>query len=163
MLGLTRTMVVVQGFKMIVDVGDRWGVGRKIYVQREYDPVETSYLMQVLKPGMLFLDIGANIGYFTLLAASAVGPEGRVIAVEPEPKNYRVLTKNLALNGIKNALPRNVALGSSCGSAALYLNEQNWGDHRLWGNSPDVAGGDRSEFPWKPWAGSSLERTSINI
>jgi FkbM family methyltransferase len=59
---------------------------------------------QAVKPGTHVLDIGAHIGYFTLLAARAVGPTGRVSAFEPDPSNYRFLCHNVALNGMEEVV-----------------------------------------------------------
>jgi FkbM family methyltransferase len=67
---------------------------------------------QALRPGMHVIDIGAHIGYFTLLAARAVGSAGRVYSFEPDPANYRFLCHNVALNGmdkIVTTVPQAVA------------------------------------------------------
>ena len=56
---------------------------------------ETGLLKQIVKPGMRVVDIGANIGYYTLLMARLTGPKGDIIAFEPDPDNYRLLTKNI--------------------------------------------------------------------
>jgi FkbM family methyltransferase len=65
-----------------------------------------------VEPGMRVLDLGAHIGYFTLLAARAVGATGRVYAFEPDPANYRFLRHNVALNGMNavvTTVPKAVA------------------------------------------------------
>jgi FkbM family methyltransferase len=59
-------------------------------------------LRRLLKPEDIFLDIGANIGYFTLLAATVVGPAGRVIAFEPNPANCELIRMSVAANGVSN-------------------------------------------------------------
>lgn len=71
--------------------------------------------------GQTVLDIGAHVGAYTILAASQVGRKGKVIAVEPHPENYRILLKNLMLNGLKNGFPVNVALLDRSGYVKLYL------------------------------------------
>ncbi len=67
-----------------------------------YEPNTTNFLKKILKKGMNVINIGANIGYFTLLAAREVGPEGRVFAFEPFPHTVELLKKNIDSNGYKN-------------------------------------------------------------
>jgi FkbM family methyltransferase len=59
-------------------------------------------LVEMLRPGDVFYDVGANVGFFTLLAARLVGPRGAVLAFEPDPRNAEVLRSNVALNGLAN-------------------------------------------------------------
>ena len=72
---------------------------------------------------MTCIDIGAHIGTFTLLASLRVGREGRVIAVEPEAKNFNQLVKNLELNKIENVVPVNVALSDSKGKEDFFIDQ----------------------------------------
>lgn len=123
--------VCVGHARLTVDVRDI-GVGRKIYVHRTYEAAEGAVLRQELRPGMTYLDVGANIGYLATLAARQVGPAGRVIAVEPEPYNFTLLTRNLKANPLAPAFPVNVAAGSEPGTARLFKAAQNLGDHRLY-------------------------------
>jgi FkbM family methyltransferase len=69
----------------------------------------TYYSLNKLRDGDLFLDIGANVGYFTLLASRSVGPNGKVISIEADPVTFQGLTANLELNGCRNVSARNVA------------------------------------------------------
>ena len=73
-------------------------VSRKIREQGLWEPFETSLIVSRLNTGDVFVDVGANIGYFTLIAASLVGDQGQVYAFEPDPENYRLLEKNCAHN-----------------------------------------------------------------
>jgi FkbM family methyltransferase len=68
-----------------------------IYFGR-YEPEETGKILELVQPGMTVLDVGANLGYFTLLMALRVGPEGKVHAFEPNPAMHKRLLDNLALN-----------------------------------------------------------------
>jgi FkbM family methyltransferase len=77
---------------------------------------------QSLRPGDQVIDVGANVGCFTLLAARRVGPTGRVIAVEPEESTYRQLVRNVEINGLTNVLPIHAAIGASEGTATLRTN-----------------------------------------
>lgn len=78
---------------------------------------------QVLKPGMTVIDVGAHIGYFTLLAAKLVEHNGRVYAFEPDPDNWRTLSYNTQLNGLGNveAIPK--AVSDHGGKAELWLSK----------------------------------------
>lgn len=100
-------------------------------VRDRFETGTTKLFEGTLKSGNCVLDIGANVGYFTLLAARLVGPEGRVYAFEPEPGNYAVLVKNLGLNGYKNvdAIPK--AVSSETGEAQLILSGLDSGFHSL--------------------------------
>ena len=60
-------------------------VSRRIREEGVWEPYETSLVLAMLRPGDVFVDVGANIGYFTILAASAVGAQGMVFAFEPDP------------------------------------------------------------------------------
>jgi FkbM family methyltransferase len=63
------------------------------------EPAFMKILRQEIREGMTALDIGANIGYVTLIMAEIVGPSGKVYAFEPEPRNFKILTKNIEANG----------------------------------------------------------------
>lgn len=64
-----------------------------------FEPEVKKTIIQLLRPGMTMIDAGANIGYFTLLAARAVGPQGHVYAFEPVPSTVELLKKNVEVNG----------------------------------------------------------------
>jgi len=75
---------------------------------------------QRLKPGQTVVDVGANIGCFTLLAARLVGPKGRVVAFEPDPNNLTRLQRNIALNQLKNVTVLPNAVGDRTASVDLF-------------------------------------------
>src|SRR5687767_1442698 len=78
-------------------------------------------IRRLLKPGMRFVDCGANIGYFTLLAAKLVGAGGRVDAIEPDPQNRRRLVENLRRNGMGDVVRvHDVAVSSRAATVTLY-------------------------------------------
>jgi len=89
---------------------------------RIYEPEVSSYIMKNLKLGETFMDIGANNGYYTILAADLVGPKGKVISLEPNPKAFQRLLHNIEINNLKNVIPLNIALSDKDGKAILYLN-----------------------------------------
>lgn len=110
------------------------------YISREletlgvWEPFESGLVLERLRPGAVFLDLGANIGYYTVLASQAVGAAGEVIAFEPEPGNFELLRRNVELNGVANATLVEAAAGDRTGWTELYLSEANQGDHRLYRN-----------------------------
>lgn len=80
---------------------------------------------------MTVFDVGANIGYFTLLASSLVEGTGRVFAFEPEPENFQLLVKNVELNSCKNVESFNLAVSDRLGRDDLYIADRNKGLHSL--------------------------------
>jgi FkbM family methyltransferase len=90
---------------------------------------EISYLVsQILKPGDVFVDVGANVGYDTLLGSSLVGPGGQVVAIEPSPTTFTKLQGNIALNKATNVRAVNVAVSDSLGTLNLFdVSESNCG------------------------------------
>jgi FkbM family methyltransferase len=90
-----------------------------IYYLGVFEARSVSILRQIIKPGVTVVDVGANIGLFTLESALATGPNGRVISIEASPAHVRMLRENLRLNAIENATPVEVAVGDSSGEALL--------------------------------------------
>jgi FkbM family methyltransferase len=80
-------------------------------------------LQRELRPGATFYDIGANIGFITLIAARLVGPGGRVVAFEPVPENVAAIRENLALNGIDWAEVHQTAVAREGGRASLIVSD----------------------------------------
>jgi FkbM family methyltransferase len=87
----------------------------------EYESEMSERILAHLRPGMTFVDVGANEGYFTVLASSAVGAGGRVVAIEPQRRAVEVLRANLALNGCVNVEVVEAAVGDVTGSLVLHL------------------------------------------
>lgn len=94
------------------------GTQRTMYLGL-FEPDETRLVSRLLGPGDTFIDVGAHIGWFTTLAAVAVGANGQVIACEPYPANVAGLRRNLALNDGRNVRVVEAALGSQSGSLGL--------------------------------------------
>lgn len=94
-------LIDTERFRIAVDRADP-AVGGVIATSRDWEPHTSAVLRDHLRPGMSVLDVGANIGWFSLLAASLVGPTGRVIAVEPWSENCRLLLISRAENGYDN-------------------------------------------------------------
>src|SRR5207245_2930011 len=101
-----------------------------LYVTGVWEKDVTAYLMKLIESGMVVVDIGANVGYYTLLAAEKVGSHGKVLAFEPEPSRYALLEKNVRANDLKNVIPVQKAVSNKTGAARLYLDPRhNSGDH----------------------------------
>ena len=96
-----------------------------------YEPKETAILRRELKCGQTFIDIGAHVGYYTLLASRLVGEPGIVHAFEPDSENFAILEKNIKAAGCVNVFPMNAAVSTRTGMANLYVNPKNSGDNRL--------------------------------
>jgi FkbM family methyltransferase len=97
-----------------------------------YEPQETTLIETLLEPGHTIFDIGANIGYFALLASRIAGEDGLVCAFEPEPRNYDVLCHNIELNGARNVRASRLALADQQGRSPLHISESNLGRHSLY-------------------------------
>ena len=81
-----------------------------IYYFGLWEPHLTHWIATRLQPGDTFVDVGANIGYFSLLASKLVGKSGTVIAIEASPKTFRILQENLAINRAYNVRALNMAV-----------------------------------------------------
>jgi FkbM family methyltransferase len=77
-----------------------------------FEEAETAFVQKFLRAGMTVLDIGANQGFYTLLAAKCVGALGKVIAFEPSPRERKALRWNLRVNGCRNVVVEELALGN---------------------------------------------------
>ncbi|HTC19371.1 MAG TPA: FkbM family methyltransferase [bacterium] len=120
--------VMVQGHRIWLDDKDTL----ELATHEVYEPVETGLFKSKIQAGDTVLDIGANIGYYTLMAARRVGPQGKVYAFEPDPANFRLLEKNVKANGYGNVILVNKAVADKNGKIRLYLNPSNRGDHRVY-------------------------------
>jgi FkbM family methyltransferase len=103
---------------MECDLAD-W-ITRCIYHFGVWEPHISSFIQDTLKPGDIFCDIGANIGYDTLLASALVGASGRVIAVEPSGSTLGKLKRNLELNRASNVRLVQAAITDQRGTVTLY-------------------------------------------
>jgi FkbM family methyltransferase len=108
------------GFRMRLDLQDP--VQRRMYFYGDYDErYEARMIRKLLERGEVFWDVGANIGYFTLLAAATLQHTGQVQAFEPGREAYTRLQENIALNPYRNISTHNLAVTDREGAATLYL------------------------------------------
>ena len=103
----------------------------KLSIWGQYEPFVTAFALERIKPGMVVVDGGANIGYYTVQFARRVGEKGLVYAFEPAPENMLVLTENVEKNGHQNVRLCQYALSDKVGDLKLYLSSINAGDHRI--------------------------------
>ena len=95
-------------------------IQRYIYYFGLWEPNLTYFLSRRLEAGDVFVDVGSNIGYFTLLASRFVGQNGKVIAIEASPRIFAKLKEHLSRNNITNVRAVNVAVSDQPGSLALF-------------------------------------------
>ncbi|MDD4383008.1 MAG: FkbM family methyltransferase [Candidatus Shapirobacteria bacterium] len=112
-------------------------VGQRVALEK-YEPYLTDLMLSKIKAGDVVLDIGANIGYDTVLFADKVGNNGKVIAIEPDSINFEILQKNIKENKLFNVVAVQAAMGSENKKMGIYESKENYGDHRMWGNGPSV-------------------------
>jgi FkbM family methyltransferase len=103
---------------------DDLAVGRHVR-GGSYEPGVAAIFSRYVKPGMSVVDIGANIGYFTMLSASLVGPSGLVVAIEPNPENIKLLEASRRVNGFDQVLVIQAAAGRRTGLLALNVSYSN--------------------------------------
>ena len=96
-------------------------IGRCVYAMGCFEPNELAYLSTALRPGQVFVDVGANEGLFSLLAASLVGRGGAVLAVEPSSRERLRLEENLRMNGMDWVRVRPEAVAESAGRLELAI------------------------------------------
>lgn len=109
--------VNVQGHEMYLDSSD----SLRLSTNDVFEPYTTEVIKQNISNGDLVMDIGANIGYFTLIMAKGIKENGKVFSFEPEPKNFELLKKNVEINNYSNVILEKKAIGNKTGIAKLYL------------------------------------------
>jgi FkbM family methyltransferase len=123
--------------RLLLDERDEW-ITPTLQATQGWEPGQTALLGERITPAMTVVDAGAHVGYFTCQAARLVGPRGLVLAFEPAPRNYELLTANVWRNGFTNVVCFPWALGEVPGFGALQLSATNTGGHRLSGSSGDT-------------------------
>ena len=100
----------------------RPGITFQLAINGKRELLETEIFQREVRPGMTILDLGANIGYYTLMAVAAVGPEGKVYAVEPFPDSFETLCRNVESNGLSSIVEcTQLAISDASGKGRLYL------------------------------------------
>ena len=131
--------VQLEGQSFRVDPRD-FGVTLELHSTGTYEPFARGVCLDGLEPGMVFLDIGAHVGLYSLPVARKIGPTGRVIAFEPHPGNRSLLETNVQDNDLDNVTVVPAAVADVEGEMTLQLSSFNTGDHRLYRGQPKSGG-----------------------
>jgi FkbM family methyltransferase len=107
------------------------GVGHQWIMYKQYEPFETDIVKRMLRPGMTVYNIGANVGYYSLIASDVVGNSGQVVAFEPAVSNLELLNRTIEENHLKNVRVMPIAVGDKDGVATLAFSATNSGDHQV--------------------------------
>ena len=129
-------LVDLPNFKIYASLEDTF-IGKVIIQSRQYEPHVTRIFQQYLRPGMVVVDIGANIGYFSLLAASLVGQDGFVYSWEPSPANARMLYASQLANGFTNIKIVQAAATETSGLLGYFRSSSNGNVAEIAKASPD--------------------------
>ncbi|OGP57956.1 MAG: hypothetical protein A2V65_11000 [Deltaproteobacteria bacterium RBG_13_49_15] len=121
----------VNGFSMYARTLDRI-LALQLWKLSLHENYEKRLLKEIVKEKMTVFDIGANIGFYTLLFAELVGNKGTIYSFEPDPLNYRLLVKNVLVNGYQNVHFIEKAISGTIGEVKLYLSDEHTGDHRIY-------------------------------
>jgi FkbM family methyltransferase len=126
----------VRGMWLLLHPQD--GLQKQILLDGAYEPDVVDILHKYLRPGATFVDVGANIGYFTLIAAQTVGPQGTVHSFEPGPETAERCRQNVARNGLAdNVQLHQIALSNQLAQLAFYISSDS-GNSSLSGEGLDV-------------------------
>lgn len=132
-------IVDVNGYKLQVIPGDL-GISSELLMFKTHEPLTTKLLSKELKKDMVCLDVGGNIGYYTLFESNIVGENGKVIAIEPSPPNFQHLKKNLEIQNTENVDAYNFAAGDKDGEINFLVYEESNGSFTI----PD---GETTDLP----------------
>lgn len=130
--GISSPITEVDGHYMFLDSLD----SLNLLIWGTHEPLMTRILKKYVKKGDIIIDIGAHIGYYTLIFAKLVGKNGKVFAFEPDPTNFNLLKKNVRGNGYDNVILEQKAVSDKTGGIRLYLSEHNY-DHRIYDSQDD--------------------------
>ena len=132
--------IACQGSLMYIDTRDL-AIARHLLTEGAWEPYETELMKQSIKPDMTFVDVGANIGYYTLLAARLLSGTGKVVAIEPDPGNFRLLSRSVQANAYTNVIAVQKAVSNRMGRTRLFLDKKGIGIPSLSEDNIRVKGG----------------------
>ena len=119
-LNFSEKIINVNGSKLHLVPNDE-GISTELALFNVHEPLTTKIISDLLTNGMVCLDIGSNIGYYALLESKKIGPEGKVIAIEPSPINFQYLEKNVQMENADNIETHNFAAGSEDGKLKFLV------------------------------------------
>lgn len=122
----TKYLKTEDGHKFLVDFAEKdqamSEINQDLVIRKEYEPETTKLIKSVVKLGDTVVDVGASIGHFTLLLAKAVGPEGKVFAIEPTKNQFPYLLENVKNNGYTNVEALNIGASDVNETLDLQVN-----------------------------------------
>lgn len=132
LLPKSNKVLDVQGFKIeVLMKGHINDIATELIFKGIHEPATTRIFKKILKQGDVVVDIGANIGYFTIMAAQLVSWQGKVYAFEPDPTNMKALCNNARLNNLDNIRYYMMALSDYTGTAMLHTCSREPARHSL--------------------------------
>jgi FkbM family methyltransferase len=136
----------IDGLRMTQYLGNDTSLA--LYVGGCFEPNELAFLTETLDRGMTFVDVGANEGVFSLLAAQRVGPAGRVLAVEPSDREMERLRRGVVMNGLGGVVTCvQTALGETSGRAVLHVANSEHAGHNTLGAFVYASVSNRGDEP----------------
>jgi FkbM family methyltransferase len=123
-------------------------IGAWVRNSKTWEPEVNMFVRHEVRRGMNIVDVGANIGYCTLLFSQLVGPKGQVLAIEPEPRNVQLLEANVCANIVQNVAILPVGVARTCQVLTMYLDSHgNWGNHLAYSTGTATETVDVSAWP----------------
>jgi FkbM family methyltransferase len=123
-----KKYVEIEGRKMFCHGND----GLALSIFKTYEPSQTQIVKNYVKEGDSVIDVGAHVGYYTLLLSQLVGKTGKVYAFEPDPKNFELLKKNIEVNGFENVELIQKAVSNKTEIIKLYLGDEDRATNRIY-------------------------------
>lgn len=127
--GLTK-LSILSDLNLFVSNKDS-GLGLMLRSKGEFEPVQSKLFTRAIKKGDVIFDIGANIGYYTVLASKLVDLKGKVYAFEPDPDNLKLLEKNILLNKCSNVVVVPMAVSERAGTLTFKKDLSNPGESKI--------------------------------
>ncbi|MFN0218923.1 MAG: FkbM family methyltransferase [Hyphomicrobium sp.] len=153
----------VIGQKMRLYPCDNAGEKRLLATPQFFNPVEMELLSRYVTPGFVFIDVGANVGAYTVFVGRRAGATGRVIAIEPHPAPRARLMANLKLNELSNVTVAPVAISNRDGEIVLYADGHNLGSTSIHADWSPYKGGGAIRAPMKTLQGLLAEHGVTRI
>ena len=129
--------VEIEGRKIFTRNND----GLALSIFKIYEPNQTEIVKKYVHEGDIVIDIGAHVGYYTLLMAQLVGENGKVYSFEPDPVNFQLLKKSVEINGFENVVLIQKAVSNITDKVKLFLGDDDSAINRIY----DAKLGDAKE------------------
>lgn len=161
----------LRGYPLAIQYDAASYIGRFLEYRGSYEEPMLRTISRLLRPGMRVLDVGANIGVHTMVAAHRVGQTGEVVAVEPQRETSRRLRENIALNQLSNVRVHQVALGSAAGTGRIHhvsrandgMATMRLGDRELAASSELVEVTTLGQVVAEAWGGAGPDLIKIDV